>query len=62
MPSMCNVAPYSFFLLDTTCFGLIDHLQVYRLLWLRILLLTVMQVPSTIVASGYFGYKYVGCM
>jgi hypothetical protein len=40
-------------LLDTTCFGLTDHL--YRLLWLRILLLTVTRC-STVVASGYFGY------
>jgi hypothetical protein len=30
-------------LLDTTCFGLTGHLQVYRLLWLRILPLTVME-------------------
>jgi hypothetical protein len=29
-------------ILDTTCFGLTGRLQVYRLLWLRILLLTVM--------------------
>jgi hypothetical protein len=29
-------------LLDTTYFGLTGHLQVYRLLWLRILLLPVM--------------------
>jgi hypothetical protein len=29
--------------LDTTCFGLTGQLQVYRLLWLRILLLTEMR-------------------
>jgi hypothetical protein len=31
-------------LLDTTCFGLTGHLQVYRLLWLTILLLPVIRV------------------
>jgi hypothetical protein len=42
-------------LLDTKCVGLTGHLQVYRLLWLRILLLTVMRVffPPIVVACGY---------
>jgi hypothetical protein len=43
-------------LLDSTCFGLTGHLQVCRLLWLRILLLTAKRGFSSIVASGCFGY------
>jgi hypothetical protein len=45
VPSNCNVV-HCFFLriplMDTTYFGLTDH-QVYRLLWLRILLLIAMR-------------------
>jgi hypothetical protein len=43
-----------FFFIDTTCFGLTGHLQVYRLLWLRNLLLTVKLLCfSYVVASDY---------
>jgi hypothetical protein len=57
--SKCNVVRY-FFLhipsLDTTCFGLTGHLQVYMLL--RILLFTVKWFCflPIVVASGYFDY------
>jgi hypothetical protein len=37
-PSKCDVVHCSF--IDTTYFGLTGHLHVYRLLWLRILLLS----------------------
>jgi hypothetical protein len=39
MPSMCNVSSRLLFI-DTTCFGLIGHLQVYRLMCLSNMLLT----------------------
>jgi hypothetical protein len=43
-PLKCNVVRCSFIRhYFTTCFGLTGHLQVYRLLWLRVLLLTVMR-------------------
>jgi hypothetical protein len=45
MPSMCNVSSRLLFI-DTTCFGLIGHLQVYRLLCLSNMLLTVITTNS----------------
>jgi hypothetical protein len=62
-------------LLDTTCFGLTGHLQVYRLSSLRILLLTVMgfslllQLPlgilvlwvTRVVAFGFVWFAGCGC-
>jgi hypothetical protein len=55
-PSMCNVARCSFIRhYFTTCFSLNGHLQVYRLLYFRTLLLTVMQFCfSVVIASCYF--------
>jgi hypothetical protein len=45
----------SFFFIDITFFGLTCHLQLYRLLWLSSLLLTVMLFCfSYAVASDYF--------
>jgi hypothetical protein len=43
MPSMSNFGYYSltFFFIDTTSFALTGHHHMYRLLWLRHLLLTV---------------------
>jgi hypothetical protein len=44
-----------FLFIDTTCFGLTGHLQVYRLLWLGNLLLTATVFCFTyVVASDYF--------
>jgi hypothetical protein len=37
-----QLIPSRFLCTDTTCFGLIDYRQVYRLWWLRSLLFTVM--------------------
>jgi hypothetical protein len=50
MPPVRNFGYYSsfVFLYYTTCFGLIGHLQVYRLLWSRNLLLTVMKLQQTL--------------
>jgi hypothetical protein len=49
----------SFFFVNTACFGLTCHLQVYRLLWLRDLLLTVMLLCfSYVVASDYKLYTW----
>jgi hypothetical protein len=60
-------------LLVNTCFGLTGHLQTYRLLWIRILLLTVMRfsfllfyLPLVIWLCGLhvvaFGFVwFVGC-
>jgi hypothetical protein len=44
VPSVCNVVQFILRIpvLETTCFGLTGHLQRYRLLWLRILLLTAL--------------------
>jgi hypothetical protein len=44
MPPVCSVDNYSFvvFFIVTTCFGLTGLLQVYSLLWLRNMLLTLM--------------------
>jgi hypothetical protein len=51
---MCNVGYYSpvVFFIDTTFFGPTGHLQVYRLLWLRNLPLTVMLFCFSYVASS----------
>jgi glucan phosphoethanolaminetransferase (alkaline phosphatase superfamily) len=49
-PSVCNVARCSFNIqYFITCFGLNGHLQVYRLLYCRTLMLTVMRLLSLVV-------------
>jgi hypothetical protein len=53
LPSICNVGHYSFFVflyctLHVSA-GLTGHLQVYRLLWSRILLLTVIRLSFLLV-------------
>jgi hypothetical protein len=44
----------SFFLTDTTCFGLIGHLQMYSLLWLRDLLVPVKLVCYSYAVSAHY--------
>jgi hypothetical protein len=56
-PSMCNVFRCSFIInYFTTCFGLNGHLQAYRLLHFRTLLLTAMRFSL----SCCYSYSYFG--